>query len=415
MVEKAGAEPEIKISVGGGQDLAPWCVFCKWWSLVNGGYAIYARFLDPNLARFTDIANEKYLREARKRPLEVKYRFRWRVTNKETAERTAYLTDLDARIGKGPQSSGWFEFIAIDPPSWYLNWGDGDGSVWEGNVSKVIKDVVQKYAPGITAEVGESKDNKKNKWHMMRQDPKTFIMSLIDWSASVTNKKTQWIVASVDDKIIIKEQAELKSRFFGDYSVNALDTAGQNVLHWHVMEQNYLTNLQTVLETSGISAVSGLYCDKENPITKDKVRVYDERTGNKKNVNLKSDQSFKKPTDLSKGWTYIHSIPEDSSGALGIKYQDYIDGRPRHTFLNMLNMLLRMKITVAGNHEVHDSSDLGISTLNLMWVDYQGAPYMFNGKWLVYGFEHVFTRARMWVTNFYIARLDYDAAAQKVG
>jgi hypothetical protein len=417
-LEKAGSEPIIEITVGGGTDLSKFCIFCRWTSMVNGGYALYARFVDPNLSAFQSITNEKYLMDARKEPLEVKWKFKWTVMQgqpKETEERTGFLTDLDAKIPPGSQTAGYFEFIAIDPPTWHLNKGDGDGSVWEGEVSTVIKDVIGQYAPGIEPDIGKSDDNKKNQWWMHRQDPKTFIMSLLDWSASVTKKQTQWVVASVDKKIVIKEQAELESDFFGEYAVNSSGNAAENVLKWHVLEQNYLSNLQTVLNTAGISAVSGLYCDQNNEPTKDKVQVRDDRTSNKKNVDIEADQGFSKPDNTDLGWTFVMGIPEDSAGLVGKKYQDYIDGRPRATFLNMLNMLMRMQITVAGNPKVHDSSKLGVSTVNLQWVDVDGAPFAFNGKWLVYGFEHYFTTDRQWYTNLYIARLDQDADAKKVG
>jgi hypothetical protein len=418
MVEQSGSEPVIEITIGGGEDLSQNCILARWYSMVNGGYALYARFLDVGFAKFQNITNEKYLKEARKEPLEVKWKFKFTVKSggeKQTEERIGFITDLDSKIRFGDQSSAYFEFIAIDPPTWHLNKGDGDGSVWEGEVSKVIKDVISQYAPGIEPDIGDTDDNKKNQWWMHRQDPKTFIMSLLDWSASVTKKQTQWVVASVDKKIVIKEQAELESEFFGDYSVNANVTGAENVKKWHILEQNYLSNLQTVLNTAGISAVSGLYCDQVNEPTKDKVQIKDDRTGNKKNVDIESDQGFSKPDKTDLGWTFIMGIPEDSAGLVGKKYQDYIDGRPRATFLNMLNMLMRMQITVAGNPKVHDSSKLGVSTINLQWVEDSGAPFAFNGKWLVYGFEHYFTTDRQWYTNLYIARLDQDADSKKVG
>jgi molybdenum cofactor biosynthesis protein B len=40
---------------------------------------------------------------------------------------------------------------------------------------------------------------------MMKMDPKTFIASLLEWSSSITPKKSTWVVASVDHEIRIKE------------------------------------------------------------------------------------------------------------------------------------------------------------------------------------------------------------------
>lgn len=416
---KTGSSPRVIITVGdGGKDIGPFCHSFKWKSMLNGGYVIHANFIDPHFAQFQSTVDDNYLAQARKQPLKVKFQLKYDVADgvdpAQTDERIAYMTDLRAKTVMGGQAEGFFEFIAVDPPSWYLNKGDAEGLIWKGKVSKVIKDVISKYAPGITPDIGETTDNQENRWQQMRQDPKSFITSLLDWSASITNQKTNWVVASVDEKIIIKEQAELQSQDFGEYSVNTDYPAGQDTIDWEVLESNYLTNLQTQLVTAGISAVSGLYCDKKNPITKDKVIVNDENTGNKKNVNIKADQGFAKPTDKDRGITFIRSVPEFNGGDLGIKYKEYIDGRPRGMFLNMLNILFRMRIKVYGIPKIHDSSQLGVSTIKLSWNDAQSQPFQFGGKWLVYGFEHVLSSNKEWYTNLFISRLDYDASAQKV-
>ncbi len=413
-MELAGADPVLTISIEDGDNLCAYLHKFQWRSLINGGYSIYASFIDPHLAKFQEIANEKYLKDARKKPTKVKWKIKWQVGSgdQETEERIAYITDLDAITPEGGQTSGFFQFIAIDPPTWYLNWGNSEGKVFEGKVSDVIKKIVQEFAPGISIEVSETIDNQKNKWWMMRQDPKSLLMSILDWSSSVTNQKTQWIVASVDEKIIIKEQAELPSGTFGDYIVNSNSPGAQNIISWQMLENNYLSNLQTVLGTAGISAVSGLYCDKDNSITKEKVKINDKRTSNKLNTNLKQDQSFTKPTDEDRGWTQIMAVPELSAGEVGIKYQDYIDGRARAMFLNMLEGLNRIKLKVLGNHKVHDSSNLGGYTVNLTWIDVSGAPYAGNGKWICYGFEHTMMPG-LWVTDLYLNRLDWDSSAQR--
>lgn len=415
-----GTNVRVTITIGdGGKDIGPYCNTFKWKSLLNGGYVVYAKFLDPHFAQFQATVDDKYLADARKKPLKIKFQLIYGAVGdgidpSKTEERIAYMTDLRAKTSNGGQAEGYFEFIAVDPPSWYLNKGDGEGLIWKGKISKVIKDVITKYAPGITPEISETTDNKENRWQQMRQDPKTFIMSLLEWSASITNQKTNWVIASVDEKIVIKEQAELQSKDFGEYSINTDYPAGEDVINWEVLESNYLTNLQTQLVTAGISAVSGLYCDKKNPITKDKVVVNDENTGNKKNVNIQADQGFAKPTDKERGITFIRTVPESSGGDLGIKYKDYIDGRARGMFLNMLNMLFRMRIRVYGVPKLSDSSELGVSTIKLNWKDSQGQPFSFGGKWLIYGYEHIYNNNKEWTTDLFISRLDYDAQAQKV-
>jgi len=414
MVEKAGTDVEITLRIGDGPDLSRGVMLFRWKSQINEGYSIYAKIIDPNLATFAELANEKYLKEARKKPLEVFFKMKYRVGGDETEERLAFMTDLDAQIPKGNQTAGYFEFIAIDPPTWFLNRGDADGSVWQGRVSDVIRDVIQTYAPGIEVDIGDTDDNKENKWWMMRQDPKTFIMTLLDWSASVTKKRTNWVVASVDKKIIIKEQAELPSEDLGEYAVNAQYPGAENAIKWERLDNNYLSNLQTRVATAGISAVSGLYCDKENSVTEDKVIVEDENTENKKNVNIKVDQGFTKPKKKEFGWTQIRAIPEHSAGEIGIKYQDYIDGRARELFLGVLDMLNRVQIMVYGSPKLDDSSLLGASTVSLLWTDFQDQPWTGNGKHLIYGFEHIYTRSKEWYTYLKVHRRDWDAEAQKV-
>jgi hypothetical protein len=246
---------------------------------------------------------------------------------------------------------------------------------------------------------------------MMRQDPKTFIRSLLDWSSSVTPKKTHWIVASVDEKIVIKEQAALTPNDLGVYHVNRNGTTGKDAIDYELLADNFISPLQTKLITSGISAISGEYLDKISDADEQKVFVKDETTPNKVNVDITPTQGFKKP---DKKWaTSIISIPEHNAGDLGIPYSKYIDGRARGLYLNMLNLVMRMRIRVTGEYALDDSDKLGVSKCTLSWKDLEGEPYFLSGKWLIYGFHHIMTTS-MWTTDIYLARLDYDATAKKV-
>lgn len=416
MVQPAGAYSDVILKIEDGPDLSDVLQTFNWKSTINNGYVITATVFDPNLSRYQELTNEKYYKEARRKPLKIKFKMEYKVGedgNKTTSERIAYITNLDSRVNRGGQSYGMFELIAIDPPTWFLNRGDADGTIYKGSVSDVIKQVINKYAPGIAVDISSTVDSKINVWHTMRQDPKTFITTLLDWSSSVTNNKTNWVVASVDEKIIIKEQAELQSYDLGTYSVNSSYPGANSVGSWERIDNNYLTNIQTRLASGGISSVSGLYCDPSNPITEKQTIVDDENTSKKKNVRLTNDQGFIKPKDKDVGWSYIRSIPEDSSGALGIPYQNYIDGRARNLFISSLDMLNRLKVKVLGSTKFDDSSKLGVSTVYLTWTDARGDPWTGNAKWLVYGFEHTFKRGG-WQTIIYLNRKDVDSSSQKV-
>ena len=404
---KATHKPMIELSIADGGDIGFNIEKFEWASFVNGGYIVRGRVHDPYFNILKNLATKGYLKEGREKETKVKFKLKWSAGD-ETQERTAFMTTLSA---SGKQEAGTIEFIAIDPPSYYLNEGTADGKAYKGNVSSVIKQVVDEYAPNIKLEVTETDDNKENIWYMMRQDPKTFIRSMLDWSAGVTPKKTHWVIASVDEKLVIKEEAELESKDYGVYHVNRNGTTGKDALHYEVLADNFISPLQTKLITSGISAISGEFLDKVSDSGEQKVFVKDENTQNKVNVNITPTQGFKKP---DKKWaTAVMAIPEHNAGELGVQYSKYIDGRARGLFLNMLNLVMRMKLKVTGEHMFDDSSKLGVAKCTVSWKDIDEEPYFLAGKWLIYGFHHVMT-VNMWTTDIYLARLDFDASAKKV-
>lgn len=404
---KSTHKPIIELSIAGGPDIGFNMSRFEWASFVNGGYIVRGRIRDPYFNILKDLATKGYLKEGREKETKVKFRLKWSAGD-QTEERIAFMTTLNAT---GSNESGEIEFIAVDPPSFFLNEGTADGKAYKGSVSEVIQQVVSEYAASITLEITKTDDNKENIWYMMRQDPKTFIRSLLDWSAGVTPKKTHWIVASVDEKLIIKEQADLESKDYGVYHVNRNGTTGKDAISYELLADNFISPLQTKLITAGISAISGEYLDKISDSGENKVFVKDENTQNKVNVDITQAQGFKKP---SKKWaTSIMAIPEHNAGEIGVTYSKYIDGRARGMFLNMLNLVMRLKMRVTGEHMFDDSSKLGVAKCTLSWKDIDEEPYFMGGKWLIYGFHHIMTVSN-WTTDLYLARLDYDASAKKV-
>jgi hypothetical protein len=163
-------------------------------------------------------------------------------------------------------------------------------------------------------------------------------------------------------------------------------------------------------QTAGLSSISGYFIDRVTE--EEKSRVYDKNTGNKANTKFGSDRGFKKPD--KKFRTFIPSIPEDSAGGVGLNYKDYIDGRARLEFLNMLSYVMRIKVKIDGDPVFQDPLELGVATVTLQWIGTDGEPYFLSGNWMVYGWHHIAVPGD-WTTSVFVNRLDYDAAAKKIG
>jgi len=406
--------------------------------MLNGGYIVRAELFDPHFNLLKKLMSsgtgeQEYLMQARqmpKGPILVEFQIRWHgekevnYPEKTTRVQSAFLLSVSA--GGSAPDKGLLTFVAIDPPSWYLNTGDASGTVWKGNVGKAMEQVLDKYCP-LKYEVSKTNDSEQNKWWMMRQDPKTFIASLTDWSSAVTFGKTQWIIG-MDGKpveggpqLIIKEQNELKSKQLALYHVWA--TQGHDSVNtWELMTDNALAITNAKLVTSGISAMSGGYMDKITDREEKKLWAKDKTTGNKKIAKTKDWQAFTKPDDSAGkgppdqiGYSAITSIPEVySAGDMGLNFVDYIDGRPRAMYLNLVNALMRMKLTVLG-HGVYDNTlGLGVDTAFLQWFGADGQPWFATGNWIINGFHHRVKRATWW-TDVYVSRYDHDSEAVKVG
>ncbi len=167
--------------------------------------------------------------------------------------------------------------------------------------------------------------------------------------------------------------------------------------------------------------MSGQYLDKVTDQQEQKVFAKDQTTTAKKIAKTTGDQSFTKPPDgepQQVGWSSVSAIPEIySAGELGLRYEEYVDGRPRGMWLNMVNNLMRMKLTVLGHGEWSDCLGLGTDTVFIRWVtapDDTGKLWFKTGNWLVYGFHHHLSRRR-WLTDLFIARFDHDAQGERVG
>jgi hypothetical protein len=428
MAHPTSSHPEVFCSIAHCEDIGFNFERLEWSSFVNSGTIISVRVKDPYWNILKQLGIRWYLATARKIPTELVWEVKWSDTNR-TGKNLAYLTNLR---GDGINAGGMLDFVGLDPASYLLSAGDSSGRTYQGSVKEVIEQVLEDYfvrplkeieKEGIPSyKVSDVVGGKNMRWHMMRMDPRTFIMSLLDWSSSLTEKKTNWLVSNgpnfesgEEPYLLIEEQAVRPSKNYGTYLMNVASPGANDILSFELLTDNFVSMVQSQLVTQGISAISGKFYDnKSDP---GKVKVYDENTSEKRSVEIDADRGFAKPhIDSSSKWsTSIRAIPEHNAGDLGISYRDYIDGRARGMFLNMLNAVMRIKIRVLGDasKDLANSHNLGVSRLKISWVDPQGQPYFLDGEWLVYGFHHIVTRGS-WTTDIYCARLDWDSEAQTV-
>lgn len=434
-----GFVPTLFLTIGGGPDVGYLFERFEWKSFTNGGYIVRGKLSDSYWKKLRDIATKFYLEKGRKEPTKVVFELRWpgiTGNNERTGKHLAYMTDLDA---KGVEASGSLEFVAVDPPSYWLNAGDCAGKMYKGKVKKVMEQVVNDYFIGPNGsgavEISDTVDYEENIWWMERQDPKSFLASLIDWSAGVTKDKTNWIVSSdgaLDNgvpTIWIKEQAARSPKNYGNFSMNVKTPGGNTIYNFEFLADNFVSCFNKQLITHGLSTVSERYLDRKSDTQhtgqdgKCIVHVHDENTSKKKNVSIDATRGFAKPTNppgaIEKPYewsTSVASVPEIySAGDIGKTYDEWIDGRARQQYMNMLNLVMRIKIRCTGiaTKDLANSHFLGVSKLKILWRDADNKSYFMDGDWLVYGFHHIVTPGH-WYTDIYCARLDFDSSAQKV-
>lgn len=412
------------------------CKGMQFQASINNGYMVQVEMMDPNFNMLNELIRQGYLRNPRNQILSIRFRIKAGYGNvshpeKATAFQIAYVTAMHSQ-GEGDKA--YIYFTAIDPPSWYLNTGNASGKVYKGSIKQVIQQVVAEYAPQVKLEISDTIDSTNNKWGMMRQDPKTFIRSLLEWSSSITHSKTNWVVTMDGYNLKIREQASIVSRpraYYRYWDGSSTDT----INGWHLATNNAMSITETKLVTQGLSAVDGQYLDRITDQQERLVFVKDSSTPNKlvaatSDATQKSlDQSFHKPDDSvgsgpaeSIGWTSISSIPEIySAGDLGISYADYIDGQARKTYLDLTYDLMQLDLEVIGHGEWSSCEGLGTDTVYIKWMKASrnnevdgGRLWFLTGNWLVSGFRHEYT-VGTWSTNLILSRYDYNSVAKKVG
>lgn len=414
--------------------------WAQWSAFMNGGYVVRFKLQDPHtgtLSKFIGLGLLEWSRETR---MYIRFRFGWgKFTYGGATDKLAWTTPRFAIItridGLGIDASNFnVEIEAIDPSSWYLNRGTASGRAYRGKIggsvsgsklenprNGVIAQCILDYTEKIDVVVGDTIDSANNVWYMMRMEPKTFILTLMEWSSGITEYRTPWIVQSQDNCIVIKEMATLTAPndhngvpFVGRHiEVNGAQHGLTEILPGGITMLNnpLLTIVQSRLYTAGMSAVTGKYNDRVTAL--EHVVVNDLNTPHKLNANITQDRGFSKPLDQHDWSTFIESIPEHNNFDVGVKYWEYMSGRAIDYFIKMLCTVMRIRVKIVGDPNFDDVRILGPGSVHLSMFDKDGKAHMLSGEWMVYGFCHIF-RPGAWETNLYLCRLDWNAVAKHI-
>lgn len=406
----------------------------EWRAKINSGYVAYVEVNDPHFKFFDIIFNNetfKYLENARQRPVKVNWTLEFfsqstKGKNK-TSERLGYLTNLKIY---GNNTTAKFSFFAQDPPTFLLSAGIGDGRVYKGKIggkdgviARCIKDfgtiseidregsVQSLIQTSLASDISETNDSKNGIWPMFRLDPMNYIISLLEWSSPLTKSDSRWIISCSDEKINIKKAKDLRGKNLGVFNISSQKTNSNDIFNWDIDLNNFLTQYQARLVTAGMSSTTGEIINQfvDDEATKNKVTPLQPNSKDRAPTKPKNGDDW--PEGLPA--TFIRSIPEHSGGEVIKNYKDYIDGRARQTFDDMLSSLMRMTICVPGVPELDDSELLGVSTCTINWARQGSDPWFAHGPWIIDGFSHSYRMKPNdhWLTYIDLYRIDWDSKA----
>lgn len=423
----AGVDIDIIMPNGETESVGTFFKSLDFKGMLNGGYIMKAVIFDANFNTHNRLIEKGYFKKTRISPVKVDFILRHGSKssvdqdadfNRKTRKQSAILTSVEILTKEA--TGGNIEITAIDPPSYYLSAGTATGEAYTGKISEVIERVVEKYAAGIKLDIAMTSDSRYSKWYMMRQDPKTFIKSILEWSSGLNPTRTNWIIGADGFNMQIKDQGSIVSKNKGLYRY-----ASSNSMHTlrsaNIISDHSLTILQTQLITHGASVISGKYWDQIIDENLDYVSVRDKTTSKKQIAKLTNQwQSFIGPNEKTKppyaGFTSIGSVPEiDSSGGLGVNYEQYIDGRARKIWYDTSLGILNAKFQVLGHGIYSDTLGLGVDTIFIDWGktkaetfpqgESPATTFWVTGNWLLYGFHHRIVRGN-WYTDLYCSRYD---------
>jgi hypothetical protein len=410
---------EFKVA---GKEIGYYCNKFEWVCFINAGHRVTASFRDTHQDVLDDGMIKQLLAKAKTNEgIDVELRIHQdyhRKKGKKTEKRKFKVLTLNSNL-LGSLTEATLEFVCIDKASWLLNRGKCDGKARQGNVSKVIKEIVGEYAQGISAEVDETTDDKNNYWWDLRLDPKTIISSMIEWSSSITNNKTPLVIHCQDDEFKCREWANLPPTKVNGKKFYVAKKVGE-IKEWtnrgelQILSNNLLSPSATRLYTGSISATTGLYIDKQNTQLDKRQQYADDKfTDQKLMPKVGADQSFTKSN--SESGTFIEPVPEHNNGDVGLKYQDYAVGRARDWFIKTIYSTLRVKLTIEpGDTDFDSVYACGRDKINLEVLKLSdNKPYYINGNWMLYGFRHMCDWEH-WKTELLLSRIDHDATGKGI-
>lgn len=390
---------------------------------------IVVRLIDAGLALFDGLITKYYFPAAMVNPQWMK----WQLLGSPDGVHPINATKPQVGIIVGVKSiyekgEAILEITAIDPITHSLTTGDSSGKGYRGNIASVIRQVVNDYGKEVAGKLPEVTvtnfaGSDDMTWHMYRQDPKSFISSLLDWSVSLTDTKTRFLIGIDGNKLSIQEQAKVDSVRRGYYRKNS--SAGDTIIDHQVFANNIVSTVDSKLITQGAASTNGYYLDKVVDSGENFVVVSDRTTSNKYVPKVSKTRAFTKAvssagkTAPKAGTTTVMAIPELlSNGEIGVPYENYIDGRARNEYYRVANNGLRMVLKVFGHGEYSDTMGLGADTV---FVTLQNATpsidvsyYWTTGAWIVDGFHHKLTQGK-WHTDLNLIRFEHDATGKKVG
>ncbi len=396
---------------------------------VNNGYMICVRLVDPGLTFFDGMISNKYFPASMVAPQWMK----WQLLGTLDGVYPESATNPQVGIIVGVKSlfergDSVLEITAIDPITHALTTGDAGGRAYRGNIAEVITNVVSDFGRPVAGkspevDVTNFSGSDDMSWHMYRQDPKTFISSLLDWSVSLTDTKTRFLIGIDGNKLSIQEQGKMPTKRRGYYQKHMAQ--GDTIYDHKIFANNYVSTVDNKLVTQGAASTNGFYLDRVNDPSETFTVVSDRTTQNKYVPKVAVTRSFAKAnstpgkTTPYSGSTTVMAIPELlATGEMGIPYENYIDGKARNEYFKVANNGLRMILRVFGHGEYYNTMGLGADTVFVAMQNMSTSTelsYFWNtGAWIVEGFHHKLTNDN-WYTDLNLLRLEQNASGRKVG
>lgn len=398
---------------------------------VNNGYVFKVQLNNINFKLLSKLIdgtkeNSTLFNKIRKEPIPIKIEFNQ--NSGSSVESSRYKTKeilgyVISVMSQGSKEVDAVTIVALDPVSWSLRIGDAEGKAYFGKLHEVIRQVINKYAPDVTADIDTTIDS-KGVWWSLRRSPISMLSHWINIASSLNADKVPWMIG-VDGKTTkIGPQTKFNSKTIGYYTKRTKELES-NILKWRSTLNPCLGHHNMGLITAGISSLTGKHLDQ---ITDPKSSIVtDSNTQNKlipktNNLSIKSTIRPEIETFKTQGYgrEFVESLPEYINNNDNIPYKEYYDAYARTQYVRDVYKLFTLDIMVVG-HGIYDNtmtmgtSNVFIDWRNVLFNSESSQTYYLHGNWLVYGFKHIYTNNTGWRTILNLARPDHNAIGKKIG